>query len=89
MDWESLYCPNRCCRHYGHPFSQGHMVKNSSSHGQKQALCGACGTHVSIRYGTASLDLHADPVRFKTAVRTLAEENSHVIHLPVAITSTA
>jgi len=35
MDWESLYCPNRHCRCYGMPFSQGVMVKNGSSHGQK------------------------------------------------------
>ena len=20
MDWESLYCPNRCCQYYGRPF---------------------------------------------------------------------
>src|SRR5262249_8246604 len=39
MDWESLYCPNRRCRYYGRPFSQGPMVTNGSSHGQKQALC--------------------------------------------------
>ena len=55
MDWESLYCPNQCCRYYGRPFSQGHLVKNGSSHGQKQARCKACETPVSIRYGTAYL----------------------------------
>ena len=53
MDWESLYCPNRGCRYYGRPFLQGQLVKNGSSHGQKQARCGACETPVSIRYGTA------------------------------------
>jgi IS1 family transposase/transposase-like protein len=76
MDWESLYCPNRRCRYYGCPFFQGQLDKNGSSHGQKQARCGACGTHVSIRYGTAYLDLHADPAIFETAVRALAEGHS-------------
>ena len=76
MDWESLYCPNRRCRYYGKPFSEGHMVKNGSSHGQKQALCKACDTYVSMKYGTAYLDLHADPAIFETAVRALAEGNS-------------
>ena len=76
MDWESLYCPNRRCRYYGRRFSQGHMVTNGSSHGQKQALCEVCGTNVSIRYGTAYLDLHADPAIFETAVRALAEGNA-------------
>jgi hypothetical protein len=37
MDWESLYCPNRRCRYYGRPFLQGQLVKQGSSHGQKQA----------------------------------------------------
>ena len=76
MDWESLYCPNRHCRCYGMPFSQGVMVKNGSSHGQKQALCRACGSSVSLRYGTAYLGLDADPAIFETAVRALAEGNS-------------
>ena len=66
MDWESLYCPNRGCRYYGRPFLQGHLVKNGSSHGQKQARCKACETPVSIRYGTAYLDLHADPAAIRT-----------------------
>jgi len=52
MEWESLYCPNRACRYYGIPFYQGLMVKNGSSHGQKQALCRACRSSVSLRYGT-------------------------------------
>src|SRR5262244_2741051 len=69
MDWESLYCPNRHCRYYGRPFLQGLLVKNGSSHGQKQARCKACETPVSIRYGTAYLDLHADPAIFEMAVR--------------------
>jgi IS1 family transposase/transposase-like protein len=76
MDWESLYCPKRRCQYYGRPFSQGQMVKNGSSHGQKQALCRACGTNISLRYGTAYIDLHADPAVFETAVRALAEGNS-------------
>lgn len=76
MDWESLYCPNRHCRYYGNPFYEGLMVKNGSSHGQKQALCRACGRSVSLRYGTAYLGLEADPAIFETAVRALAEGNS-------------
>ena len=47
------------------------MVKNGSSHGQKQALCRACGTNVSIRYSTAYLDLHAAPAIFETAASKL------------------
>jgi hypothetical protein len=69
MDWESLYCPNRHCWYNGCAFFQGQLVKNGSSRGQKQARCGACETPVSIRYGTAYLDLHADPAIFETAVR--------------------
>jgi hypothetical protein len=57
MDWETLYCPNRRCRYYGLPLGEGRLVKNGSSHGQKQALCKACGTYVSMKYGTAYLDL--------------------------------
>jgi len=76
MDWKSLYCPNRLCQYYGCPFSQGRMVKNGSCHGQEQALCRACETNISIRYGTAYLDLHADPAIFETAVRALAERNA-------------
>ena len=76
MDWKSLYCPNRCCKDYGIPFKQGQMVKNGSSHGQKQALCRARGAYVSLKYGTTYLDLHADPAIFETAVGALAEGNS-------------
>lgn len=76
MDWESLYCPNSRCRCYGMRFSQGLMVKNGSSHGQKQALCRACGSSVSLRYGTAYMGLEADPSIFETTVRALAEGNS-------------
>ena len=73
MDWESLYCPNRRCQYYGRPFFQGRLVKYGSSHGQKQALCGAYETYVSIRYGTAYLDLHTDSAIFETAVWALYE----------------
>lgn len=76
MDWESLYCPNLNCFYYGTPFYRSSLVKNGSSHGQKQALCRECGTSVSLRYGTAYSDLHADPAIFETAVRALAEGNS-------------
>ena len=76
MEWETLYCPNRYCRYYGVPFHRGLLVKNGSSHGQRQALCRACGQSVSIRYGTAYSDLNADPAIFETAVRALAEGNS-------------
>ena len=75
MDWKSLYCPNQRCRYYGMPFDLGYLVKNGSSHGQKQALCKGCGTSVSIRYGTAYMDLHAEPAIFEMAVRALAEGN--------------
>lgn len=76
MDWETLYCPNRHCKCYGRPFPQGLLVKNGSSRGQPQALCRACGGSVSIRYGTAYLDLETAPAIFETAVRALAEGNS-------------
>ena len=51
-------------------------MKNGSSHGQRQALCRACGTSVTVRYGTAYWDLNADPVLFETAIRALAEGHS-------------
>ena len=76
MNWETLYCPNRRCRYYGIPFYEGQMVKNGSSYGQKQGLCKACGSSVSLRYGTAYYDLEADPAIFEMAVRALAEGNS-------------
>jgi hypothetical protein len=34
MKWETLYCPNRSCHHYGRPFGQGLLVKNGTSHGK-------------------------------------------------------
>jgi IS1 family transposase/transposase-like protein len=76
MNWETLYCPNRCCDHYGIPSYKGQMVRNGSSHGQKQGLCKVCGSSVSLRYGTAYLGLEADQAIFETAVRALAEGNS-------------
>ena len=76
MDWETLYCPNKKCSHYGIPFKQGKMVKNGSSYGQPQALCKGCGSSVALSYGTAYYGLESDPVIFETAVRALAEGNS-------------
>lgn len=76
MDWETLYCPNRHCRYYGKAQNEGRLVKNGTSHGQKQALCKACGSSVSLRYGTAYYDLNAEPLIFETAIRALAEGNS-------------
>jgi IS1 family transposase len=52
------------------------MVRNGTSDGYKQALCQACGSSVSLRYGTAYFGLEADPAIFETAVRALAEGNS-------------
>ena len=76
MNWETLYCPNKCCRYYGNPVSEGRIVKNGSSYGHKQALCKACGLSIMLRYGTAYFGLEADVVIFETAVRALAEGNS-------------
>jgi IS1 family transposase len=76
MDGETLYCPNRRCRFYGDPLPQSRLVKNGSSHGQPQALCRACGQSVTVRYGTAYWDLHAEPAIFEMAIRALAEGNS-------------
>lgn len=76
MDWETLYCPNRACSYYGVAFRRSLLVKNGTSHGQKQALCRACGASVSLRYGTAYYDLNVAPAIFETAVRALAEGNS-------------
>lgn len=76
MDYETLYCPQRCCTYYGVPFRQGRMVKNGTSYGQPQALCKACGSSVSLSYGTAYYGLEAEPAIFELAVRALAEGNS-------------
>lgn len=76
MDWETLYCPNARCVYYGIPFKRSLLVRNGTSRGYPQALCKACGSSVSMRYGTAYLNLEADPAIFETAVRALAEGNS-------------
>jgi hypothetical protein len=62
MDWETLYCPNRCCRLYGLPWRQSALVKHGASRSYKQALCRACGQIISLRYGTVYFELEADPV---------------------------
>ncbi|HSH77542.1 MAG TPA: helix-turn-helix domain-containing protein [Herpetosiphonaceae bacterium] len=51
-------------------------MKNGTSHGQKQALCRACGSSVTVRYGTAYWDLNAEPEIFEMAIRALAEGNA-------------
>ena len=76
MDWETLYCPHRHCRGYGKPFSQGYLVKNSTSRGQPRAWCTACEASVVLSYGTAYYGLEADAAIFETAVRALAEGNA-------------
>jgi transposase-like protein len=75
MDWETLYCPNRACSHYGRRFWRSLLVKNGSTRGQKQARCQACGRSVALTYGTAYFDLDADPALFDTVARALAEGN--------------
>lgn len=76
MDWETLYCPNRRCSHYGRPFNKRLLVKNGSSHGKKQALCKACGRRIALTFATAYYELDADPAIFELAIRALAEGNS-------------
>jgi len=76
MNWETLYCPNPSFCYYGIPFSDGRLVKNGSSHGQKQALCKACGSSISLRYRTAYYGLDVETTVFETARRALAEGNS-------------
>ncbi len=75
MDWETLYCPNGRCEHYGKPFKTGRLARNGSSRGEPQARCRACGSTVTLRYGTY-YGLDAEPVQFETALRALAEGNS-------------
>src|SRR5882724_6910848 len=76
MDWETLYCPNRHCRGYGKPFSQGYLVKNGTSRGQPRTWCKVCEASVVLSYGTAYYGLEADPailrprcVRWRKAMR--------------------
>jgi len=75
MDWETLYCPNQACSHYGRRFWRSLLVKNGSTRGQKQARCQACGRSVALTYGTAYFDLDAEPALFDTVTRALAEGN--------------
>ncbi len=76
MDWESLYCPNRACRGYGVPFTEGSLVRNGSSHGCPQARCRVCGGRVSLTQGTAYFKLESDHALFELTIRALAEGNS-------------
>ena len=76
MDWETLYCPNLRCEYYGKPFKIGKLVRNGSSRGEPQARCQACGSSVTLNYGTAYYGLGTDPVKFEMALRALAEGNS-------------
>ena len=76
LDWNTLYCPNKCCRYYGIPFQLGKLVKNGSTHGQRQALCRSCGGGVALSYATAYYGLESGQAIFETAVRALAEGNS-------------
>jgi len=76
LNWETLYCPNAHCHYYGLPFGQGRLVKNGTYGGQPQARCQACGSSVTLRYGTAYYGLDTEPWLFEIAVRTLAEGNS-------------
>ena len=76
MNWETLYCPNPRCFHYGHHFYEGFMVKNGSFRGKKRALCKTCGKNVSLNYATAYSNLESDCAIFEMAVRALAEGNS-------------
>jgi IS1 family transposase/transposase-like protein len=76
VEWETLYCPNPSCQQYGVGYQESCLVKNGSSHGYQQFKCTACGRSVSVRYGTAYLDLEADSSLFDLAFRALAEGNS-------------
>jgi len=76
VDWETLYCPNGRCEHYGKPFKNGRLARNGSSRGEPHVRCRACGSTVTLRYGTAYYGLEAEPVQFETALRALAEGNS-------------
>ena len=76
MDWETLDCPNLGCEYYGKPFKIGRLVRNGSSRGEPQARCQACGSSVTLNYGTAYYGLGSDAVEFEIARRALAEGNS-------------
>jgi len=76
LDWETLYCPNSSCQHYGKPFKIGRLVRKGSSRGEPQARCQTGGGSVTLSYGTAYYGLGTDPVTFETALRAWAEGNS-------------
>ena len=76
MNNETLYYPNYECKYYGKPFEKGYLVKNGTSYGQKQFLCGGCGRSISVRHGTAYYNLDTKEAIFEIAVRALAEGNS-------------
>ena len=76
MDWETLYCPNLGCEYYGKPLKIARLVRNGSSRGEPQARCQACGSSVTLNYGTAYHGLGSDAVKFEIALRALAEGNS-------------
>ena len=40
---EHTLLPQQMLRYYGIPFQLGKLVKNGSTHGQRQALCRSCG----------------------------------------------
>jgi hypothetical protein len=63
MDWETLYCPNRRCLCYGMPFKKGRLVKNGSRHGEKRALCKACGRRIALTYAAAYLPATSEPAQ--------------------------
>ena len=76
MDWETGYCPNRRCEHYGKPFKMGRFVDKGRRRGEPQVRGQTCGSTVTLRYGTAYYGLEAEPVKFETALRARAEGNS-------------
>ena len=73
VDWETLYCPTGRCEHYRKPFKTGRLARNGSSRGEPQARCRACGSTVTLRYGTAYYRLEAEPVQFETASRAFGQ----------------
>jgi hypothetical protein len=61
VEWDTLYCPNPKCTHYGIRYCKSQLVKNGSSHGQGQFLCKVCRGSV-VRYGTAYYALETNHV---------------------------
>ena len=76
LDGETLYCPNLGCEYYGKPFKIERLVGNGSSRGEPQACGQACGSSVTLNYGTAYDGLGSDAVKFEIARRALADGNS-------------